>query len=70
MAPAWKGDRPVAGNDDLVRSMHEMLEMLAPIREAMIGFRHQLEADGWSAESAEMIAANMFVGLQNKMFAA
>jgi triphosphoribosyl-dephospho-CoA synthetase len=58
----------MAGPDDLAKTMLEMVEMIAPVREAMKGFRTQLINDGWSPESADMIAANMFVGLTQKMF--
>lgn len=55
--------------DEMANAMLEMLEMVAPIREAMKGYKAQLIADGWSEPSAEKIAAALFIDMMHKPFA-
>jgi hypothetical protein len=66
MPPTGK-DGPMSG-DELASGMLGMLDMIAPIREAMKGFKAQLIADGWSEMSAEQIATNLFIDLMHKPF--
>ena len=54
--------------DDLARSMLEMMEMIAPMREALMGYRLQLVTDGWSPEAAERIAEALFIDMMHKAF--
>jgi len=51
-------------DDDPAEMMLQILEMMAPVREAMVGYRAQLEADGWTPTSAEKLAMDLFLHLQ------
>lgn len=40
----------------LAQAVAQMREMLAPVDEATLGYRRQLEENGWSPEAAEEMA--------------
>jgi hypothetical protein len=46
--------------------MADFMEEFALFREAAVGYRKQLEEDGWSPTAAEMIAASWLIEMQRK----
>lgn len=55
---------------EALETMHEIMEGFTPIREAIIGFRASLIADGWSEPVAEQIAATFFTETLRKVMRA
>ncbi len=45
----------------------QMREMLTPIDEATLGYRRQLEEEGWSAQAAEQMALSFHTMLFHQM---
>lgn len=48
--------------------MTQIIENLAPLREAAGGYRKQLLDDGWPDAEASRIAADLLIAMQRKAF--
>lgn len=54
----------------LAASMTTLIEMIQPIREAVLGYKAQLSGDGWSDSAAEKMAVELHNALIRKAFSA
>lgn len=54
--------------DDFAAALTAMLEQIAPLREAVQGYREQLRRDGWSDAESESMASELHNALLRKMF--
>lgn len=62
-------DKKNPAEQTVAESMAAIMDDLAAIREAVAGYRTNLEADGWSPTMAEALAARLHVSLIDKIFA-
>ena len=51
----------------MASSLVDFMAEFAVVRETAIGYREQLERDGWSPAAAEMVAANWLIEMQRKV---
>ncbi len=52
---------------DTRQAMMELLELMAPVREAVLGYRASLMEDGWNETEAQMMAMQFHGYLITKM---
>lgn len=58
----------MSGTTDLAAAFAEFNDNLAPAREWAMGYRMQLERDGWSMTQAERIAADALIEVSRSAF--
>lgn len=53
--------------NQLAEAIAKFNQMIAPIDEASVGYRHRLEEQGWSPTAAEAMALNYHSQLMNQI---
>lgn len=53
--------------NELAQAVAQVREMLAPVDEATLGYRRQLEENGWSPQAAEQMALSFHTLLLQHM---
>lgn len=53
---------------DIAESLHQILESLAPMREAAAGYREKLIEAGWPDHEAARISAELLIAMNRKAF--
>lgn len=60
-------DEPRSPVGDILTAVMEMVEGMSPLRQAALGYKASLVANGWSETQAERIAAEFLIELNRKV---